>query len=63
MKEFIDLINYIPYIIFIGEKNNESKLNYSYDSYYISLAYTVETNNNAKYEYSFTIKRFIIKNK
>ncbi|HLC85714.1 MAG TPA: LAGLIDADG family homing endonuclease [Candidatus Nanoarchaeia archaeon] len=62
-KEHLDLVEFLPKTIFSGENNNPNKLNFSSDNLYISLSYTTETGNNSKTEYSYTIPRFIEKNK
>src|SRR3989344_1652147 len=62
-KEYFDMVEFLPKIIFSGENNNPNKLNFSSDNLYISLSYITETGNNAKIEYSHTIPRFIEKNK
>ena len=58
--EKIDLIDYLPKIIFTGSK--ECILNTGADDLYILLSYSAETSNNAKIEYSHTIPRSISKN-
>ena len=63
-KESLDLLEFLPEkIICNSGKGQEVELKYSYDNEYISLSYLIEKTNNAEFEYSITIPRFISKSK
>ncbi len=65
-NEKIDLVEFLPERVFSSDGNKEFLLNFKYDEIYINLSYTTYESSNKNghpQEYSFTIPRYINKNK
>jgi len=61
MKEYLDLLDFIPARIISGKKNKLKNLSVDSDQNSIGLSYKINGSNNSKREYSLVIPRFIQK--
>src|SRR3990167_9877259 len=61
MIESLDLMDFIPNVVYCGKGSVPKNLNKNYDNKYINLSYITEGYNNSTKEYSLTIPRKIEK--